>query len=300
MAQPHLNLKLPRHRQRKIAAKLLKLGRPTPRKEATSVPPIRIVCISDTHNLCPTLPFGDVLIHAGDLSEWGSFDEVQAQITWLSQQPHQHKLVIAGNHDLLFDSEFLESHPQYQDPQNRTRRDLVFGTVTYLQDESITISFPERKTSLNVHGSPWTPRYGTSAFQYDRHRDVWSNRVPEITDILITHGPPARFRNIKPSAGCAYLRDEVARVKPKLVVFGHIHHARGEQTITFDGAQSLHDDIIDGSRGWDAVPLLFVASIWSCLRHIVGKPVQSTRMIDAAVVDGMKKDVALDAFLLDL
>lgn len=37
----------------------------------------RIVCISDTHNCQVKLPAGDVLIHAGDLTNKGSFQEVR-------------------------------------------------------------------------------------------------------------------------------------------------------------------------------------------------------------------------------
>jgi len=36
----------------------------------------RIVCISDTHNSTVKLPKGDVLIHAGDLTNQGSYSEV--------------------------------------------------------------------------------------------------------------------------------------------------------------------------------------------------------------------------------
>jgi len=36
----------------------------------------RIVCISDTHNRAVKLPKGDVLIHAGDLTNQGSYSEV--------------------------------------------------------------------------------------------------------------------------------------------------------------------------------------------------------------------------------
>lgn len=62
--------------------------------------PIRIVCVSDTHNLQPELPDGDILLHAGDLTVHGTFDEIQAQLTWLDGQSHRFKIVIAGNdHD---------------------------------------------------------------------------------------------------------------------------------------------------------------------------------------------------------
>lgn len=35
----------------------------------------RFVCVSDTHNQTLKLPKGDVLIHAGDLTNQGSFSE---------------------------------------------------------------------------------------------------------------------------------------------------------------------------------------------------------------------------------
>lgn len=38
----------------------------------------RIVCISDTHNCNVKLPPGDVLIHAGDLTNKGSISEVKS------------------------------------------------------------------------------------------------------------------------------------------------------------------------------------------------------------------------------
>lgn len=37
----------------------------------------RIVCISDTHNCTVRLPKGDVLIHAGDLTNQGTYSEVR-------------------------------------------------------------------------------------------------------------------------------------------------------------------------------------------------------------------------------
>ena len=38
----------------------------------------RFVCISDTHNSNVHLPDGDVLIHAGDLTNQGSYSEVRS------------------------------------------------------------------------------------------------------------------------------------------------------------------------------------------------------------------------------
>lgn len=65
--------------------------------------PISVVCVSDTHNSQPVLPDGDILIHAGDMTQSGSFKELQVTLDWLNAQPHPHKIVIAGNHDKLLD-----------------------------------------------------------------------------------------------------------------------------------------------------------------------------------------------------
>ncbi|KAG9632525.1 hypothetical protein KCU69_g20257, partial [Aureobasidium melanogenum] len=62
--------------------------------------PIRVVCLSDTHCQIPaSVPDGDLLIHAGDLTQAGTPKELQAQLDWLNSLPHTHKVVIAGNHD---------------------------------------------------------------------------------------------------------------------------------------------------------------------------------------------------------
>ena len=64
--------------------------------------PIKIVIISDTHNCHNALniPDGDILIHAGDMTEYGTRAEIQEFDEWLGTLPHRHKLVIAGNHEV--------------------------------------------------------------------------------------------------------------------------------------------------------------------------------------------------------
>lgn len=78
----------------------------------------RIVCVSDTHNSSPfngsyRLPPGDgefevsslctladtvraVLIHAGDLTNQGTFTELQKTLDWIEQADYETKIVIAG------------------------------------------------------------------------------------------------------------------------------------------------------------------------------------------------------------
>jgi 3',5'-cyclic AMP phosphodiesterase CpdA len=59
---------------------------------------VRIVCISDTHNDDCTdhLPDGDILIHAGDMTDDGTADELQAAYDWISALPHKVKIIVAG------------------------------------------------------------------------------------------------------------------------------------------------------------------------------------------------------------
>lgn len=57
---------------------------------------VRFVCISDTHNLTPKLPRGDVLIHAGDLTNQGTLPELRKAVAWLEKADFEAKVVVAG------------------------------------------------------------------------------------------------------------------------------------------------------------------------------------------------------------
>lgn len=62
----------------------------------------RFVCVSDTHNASPAngafkLPGGDVLIHAGDLTNQGTLVEIRKTLDWIEAADYEAKIVIAGN-----------------------------------------------------------------------------------------------------------------------------------------------------------------------------------------------------------
>lgn len=59
---------------------------------------LRILCTSDTHNNDPSahVPHGDIFIHAGDLTDRGTFAELQTAFAWIAALPHPVKVVIAG------------------------------------------------------------------------------------------------------------------------------------------------------------------------------------------------------------
>ena len=71
---------------------------------------LTFVCISDTHTYHDklTIPEGDVLIHSGDFSYDGSSNATYDFIKFLQNQPHKYKVVIAGNHDLTMDTEYMK------------------------------------------------------------------------------------------------------------------------------------------------------------------------------------------------
>jgi len=64
----------------------------------------RFVCVSDTHNAGPggafKLPAGDCLIHCGDLTNQGSFKELEKTVKWLEEADYEAKIVIAGMYSL--------------------------------------------------------------------------------------------------------------------------------------------------------------------------------------------------------
>lgn len=52
----------------------------------------RFVCISDTHSRKFDVPLGDILLHAGDLSSWGTYNQLNKTMEWLKQLPHELKM----------------------------------------------------------------------------------------------------------------------------------------------------------------------------------------------------------------
>ncbi|KAI4175592.1 MAG: hypothetical protein LQ343_001583 [Gyalolechia ehrenbergii] len=305
--QPRL-VKLSRHRLRSFSTRLRSFHLPPPRASLPPTP-IQVICISDTHGTHPPVPPGDLLLHAGDLTEWGTFPEIQAQLDWLSAQPHKYKVVIAGNHDLLLDPNFRINHPgrwqqalkavrgsQYNGPweESRTDQDLQWGGIIYLQNTSTTLTFPHDdgapERTVTIYGSPLTPQYGVSAFQYPKDQDVWTSTIPAKTDILITHGPPwGRLDGVKKS-GCPFLAREVAKVRPRLMVFGHIHVGYGIEETVYDTVGRAHQGILGGWAGWPSLFKMAVSTISGrILRRSWRRAAHTTTFVNAAIVEGWEQ-----------
>lgn len=224
-----------------LARMLYNWHKPIPAMPLTS--PITIVCISDTHNTQISVPDGDILIHAGDLTQSGSLQELQDALAWLRALPHPTKIVIAGNHEILLDSAWDDSSGQ----ATAERARLDWGDIIYLENEEVTISCPNGR-QLRVYGSPYSTRHGNWAFQYPRNQDVWTNSVPDGIDVLITHGPPLAHLDLE-RLGCPYLLETLWRVRPRLHVFGHVHEGSGTDSLVFNGLQEAYERTVVAGGG---------------------------------------------------
>ena len=54
-------------------------------------------------------------------------------------------------------------------------------------------------------------------------------------------------------SGCGYLAQEVARFRPRLVIFGHTNVGYGVQEQIFDEVERAYEGILRGRGGWDDV-----------------------------------------------
>jgi Icc-related predicted phosphoesterase len=206
---------------------------------------VRFVCLSDTHSRhakLPPIPKGDVLLHAGDFTNVGTLDEVRDFTDWLandaSLSSFKHKIVVAGNHDLLLDADNYDDamHARFHRFQESCSPEEAAKLVRrpefiYLDDSAVEVY------GYTVWGSPWSPWFHDWAFNGDRGEHIgqhWA-KCPDNVDVLITHGPPLGYGDrCKPGnrAGCYdLLRQIQRRLRPLLVsVAGHIHEAYGVAT----------------------------------------------------------------------
>ena len=187
---------------------------------------MKITFISDTHRaisnpahraaITRALDGGPIIVHAGDMSNSGTALEILDFLEWYSSLPYTHKVLIAGNHDWLFE----------KDPEAAAELLAGYPDIVYLNDSEATVE------GLRFWGSPVTPYFNNWAFnrrpdEISKHWDL----IPEGIDVLVTHGPPAgildKVDHHLEELGCPSLKGAVSRVKPKIHVFGHIHEGRG-------------------------------------------------------------------------
>jgi Icc-related predicted phosphoesterase len=206
---------------------------------------LKFTAISDTHGKHQqlSLPPGDVLIHAGDISGRGNEVEVIDFLNWFTTQNFEHKILIAGNHDFYFERE----------PADQIKK-ILPKNIIYLNDSGATIN------NIKIWGSPITPWFYNWAFNRHRGNEIkkhW-DLIPGDTEILITHGPVYGIldnTNSGHSAGCEDLLNRVNAIKPKLHICGHIHEAYG--VIKKSGATFINASVLNERYELVNEPIIF-------------------------------------------
>ena len=179
----------------------------------------RFVLISDTHGMHDSviIPPGDILIHAGDIGVEKYPISLFKFNSWMSDLPHKHKIVIPGNHDIWIENNLTEARNS-------------ISKFHFLICESVTVE------GFKIWGTPHQPEFFDWAWNLPRGprlAKIWA-QIPEDTDVVVTHGPPAGILDLtshKNRMGCQDLLERLNIVHPKLHVFGHNHEGYGIQTV---------------------------------------------------------------------
>mmetsp|Transcript_16837 Transcript_16837/g.39090 ORF Transcript_16837/g.39090 Transcript_16837/m.39090 type:complete len:289 (+) Transcript_16837:39-905(+) len=168
-----------------------------PRRRSTAG--VTIVCISDTHGRHRDLdlPPGDVLIHAGDFTKFSLREDAEDFNRWLAEQPFKHKVVVNGNH---------EHNADWQ----REVQSILSNAIV-LKNSACSVC------GLSVFGADFCWPMRTESPIYAQ--------IPKGTDIVIAHGPASGY--VDSGHGCSALLWAMGRVRPRLVVSGHIHDGHG-------------------------------------------------------------------------
>lgn len=204
---------------------------------------MRFVVISDTHGYHQEvdLPEGDLLLHAGDISEMGTKSEAEAFVEWFAEQEYDHKIFIGGNHDLYLDN----YAPDFQA--------MLPEEVIYLRNNGCDID------GIRFWGSPVSP--DLIGWAFGKHRAEMAEHwqyMPSDIDILITHTPPSGILDESStgrSLGCTDLLGKVQEIQPKFHIFGHIHASYGRTTV--DETTFINASIMDSYRGPVNFPFVF-------------------------------------------
>ncbi|KAJ5959808.1 uncharacterized protein N7479_006958 [Penicillium vulpinum] len=213
----------------------------------------RFVCVSDTHGYTPSeagfkLPAGDVLIHAGDLTNNGSLKELRKTMNWICKADFEIKIIVGGNHDITLDPKFYKEHGRsfhgqhLEDTHHCLKLITESPSVVLLRHEPALIRLTRAdgpNTVFKIFGSPYSQSQGSWAFGYEASdaAALWG-QIPIDTDIIVTHTPPQSHCDQKPNrmaVGCPALRSALSLIRPHLAVCGYVHEGRGYELVRWRG-----------------------------------------------------------------
>jgi Icc-related predicted phosphoesterase len=213
---------------------------------------IRFLVISDTHSAWPYTfanpsPPADVLLHCGDLTQFGGLTAYRKAMEDIKTVSAELKFIIAGNHDLDIDEDWVRANAQEEDDIEDCKRCVEFLNaqrefgIHYLTEGLHSFILRDGRT-FTVYTSPYTSEFNRYAFAYGKD-DMRFLNIPAGVDILMTHGPPLFPSQPKYTldvnkdafhCGCEKLAAAVQWRRPRLHAFGHIHEERGAVRIGWE------------------------------------------------------------------
>ena len=238
----------------------------------------KIVILSDTHGMAlhKALPediaantSADVAIHCGDLTDSSQIDEFRTTLGLLRRIQAPLKLVIAGNHDFTLDTAAFKEIIKQSGLEGNSQ-DLLKNTYgdfeeakelllaaqkegIHLLDEGTHRFTIDNGAALTVFASPFTPSVGNWGFQYHPSQGH-EFRIEQGADVAITHGPPHGIldRTARGRAGSPHLFSAIAKAKPRMHCFGHIHEGWGAKMVAWrdhaGGEEASHLTHVDNDE----------------------------------------------------
>ena len=180
---------------------------------------MKITCLSDTHmhHKKIAMPECDMIIHAGDFTYHGEFDEVKKFLQWYGEQKAKYKLLVCGNHEVEISKQPFQLLQQMCENEG----------VQILHNSHTVIH------GLTIFGSPNSLTFG-NGWAYNSNEseleNIYSSILPDV-DIVITHGPAyGRLDKVLmgKNVGSMSLTKRLTELSNlKLHITGHIHESRG-------------------------------------------------------------------------
>lgn len=220
---------------------------------------MKISALSDMHGELPPVPSCDLCLIAGDLCPATDhsihFQEYWLETVfnrWLKDIDAKKKIFIAGNHDFIF-----------QKRPDLIRKMKFAGT--YLEDSETEYE------GLKIYGTPWQPYFYDWAFNlYEDDLEKKWEKIPQDTDIIVVHGPPHGYGDLAPRVikdeneqewpsgectGSPSLLKKITEIKPKLVIYGHIHEGYGQWLL--DNTILANVSVLNGQYVMTRPPMVF-------------------------------------------
>lgn len=201
---------------------------------------MKIVALSDQHGFLPEIQPCDLLIVAGDVCPdrvgplLAERDPARQKVwfdqqvrPWLARSSAAHKVLTWGNHDWCGqECSFANDSPA---AATTTALQILVDDVTSVPGNGTT------GRSISIWASPWSNRFQNWAFMKSGAELVAVYaKIPDRIDILVSHQPPYgygdRYEHLDGEIehlGSRELLAAIERIRPRLVVCGHLHGGHG-------------------------------------------------------------------------